>query len=180
MSRGRVPIGDYGLVGDTRTAALVAPDGSIDWCCLPRFDSPPVFGRLVGGEDAGCFAVGPAEPTQPMRRRYVDSTTTVETTWAVDGGELRLADSMVAEVSGRFLPGTLLIRRLEATGSGVSFEVLGPAPAPLARLRGEHRVQFFLKGRQRALMRDALRKVLADVPEARKRVTVDVDPLNVL
>jgi primosomal protein N' (replication factor Y) (superfamily II helicase) len=72
-----------------------------------------------------------------------------------------------------------LVRRLEARASG-SFSILGPAPAPLARLRGEHRVQFFLKGTRRAEMREALRAALAEMPEIRRRVTVDIDPLNVL
>ena len=56
-----VPIGAYGLIGDTRSAALVAPDGSIDWWCVPRFDAPPLFGRLVGGDEAGWFTIGPGE-----------------------------------------------------------------------------------------------------------------------
>ena len=60
------------------------------------------------------------------------------------------------------------------------FAILGPAPAPLGKLRGEHRVQFFLKGQKRAAMREALKTVLAGMPEIRRRVTVDVDPLTVL
>ncbi|HXQ56292.1 MAG TPA: trehalase-like domain-containing protein, partial [Actinomycetes bacterium] len=54
------PIEGYGLLGDTRTAALVALDGAIDWLCVPRFDGQPVFGRLVGGPAAGTFRMGPA------------------------------------------------------------------------------------------------------------------------
>ncbi|MBI4885576.1 MAG: primosomal protein N' [Acidobacteria bacterium] len=73
-----------------------------------------------------------------------------------------------------------LVRRLEPAAGRVPFTLLGPAPAPLARLRGEHRVQFFLKGTRRVAMREAVRDALAEMPEARKRVTVDVDPLNVL
>jgi len=71
-----------------------------------------------------------------------------------------------------------LVGALDGPAGG--FVVLGPAPAPLARLRGEHRVQFFLKGSRRTQMRDALRGVLASRPKVRRRVTVDVDPLNVL
>jgi primosomal protein N' (replication factor Y) len=66
-----------------------------------------------------------------------------------------------------------------ATATG-GFAILGPAPAPLGKLRGEHRVQFFLKGQKRAAMREALKMGLAGMPEIRKRVTVDVDPLTVL
>jgi primosomal protein N' (replication factor Y) len=73
-----------------------------------------------------------------------------------------------------------LVRRLEPAAGAASFVILGPAPAPLARLRGEHRVQFFLKGARRADMRNALKTVLAMMPEVRRRVTVDVDPLTVL
>jgi primosomal protein N' (replication factor Y) (superfamily II helicase) len=73
-----------------------------------------------------------------------------------------------------------IVRRLEPAAATASFTILGPAPAPLGRLRGEHRVQFFLKGTRRAEMRNALKTVLAGMPEVRRRVTVDVDPLSVL
>ena len=74
---------------------------------------------------------------------------------------------------------TDVVRRLEPA-TATHFSILGPAPAPLGRLRGEHRVQFFLKGTRRAEMRSALKTVLASMPEIRRRVTVDVDPLTVL
>jgi len=115
----RVPIGDYGLIGDTRSAALVAPDGSIDWWCVPRFDDPPLFGRLVGGDEAGWFSLGPGEAARVSDRAYRHATVTLTTTWSVEGGELELADSLVAEVEGRFLPGTVLVRRLTARGRSV-------------------------------------------------------------
>jgi primosomal protein N' (replication factor Y) len=73
-----------------------------------------------------------------------------------------------------------IVAGLEGVARAGLFTVLGPAPAPLGRLRGEHRVQFFLKGTRRAEMRRALRDALAAHPNLRRRVTIDVDPLNVL
>jgi primosomal protein N' (replication factor Y) len=75
---------------------------------------------------------------------------------------------------------TEIVQRLKPFTVTGSFLILGPAPAPLVRLRGEHRVQFFLKGARRSDMRNALKAMLAEMPDVRRRVTIDVDPLNVL
>ena len=75
---------------------------------------------------------------------------------------------------------TEIVRRIEPASAAAGVTVLGPAPAPLVRLRGEHRVQFLLKGTRRADMRRALQAALAEMPQVRRRVTVDVDPLTVL
>ena len=73
-----------------------------------------------------------------------------------------------------------LAGRLRTGAEAGQYRVLGPAPAPLGRLRGEYRAQLFLKGSRRAPMRDALKAALAAQPESRRRVTIDVDPLSVL
>jgi primosomal protein N' (replication factor Y) len=75
---------------------------------------------------------------------------------------------------------TDIVRRIEPATATAKLTILGPAPAPIVRLRGEHRVQFLLKGTRRADMRRALDAALADMPSVRRRVTVDVDPLSVL
>lgn len=110
------PIADYGLLGDTRTAALVSGNGSLDWLCVPRFDGEPVFGALVGGAAAGTFRLGPSSAAPVVARRYRSDSATLETTWATTDGRLTLTEGMVAEVSGRLLPATLLVRRLSAEG----------------------------------------------------------------
>lgn len=112
-------IGDHALIGDTRTAALVTSDGVIDWMCLPHFDGSPVFGSLVGGEDAGRFRMGPAGPSRVVSRRYLPSTATLETTWETDDGRLTLTEGMVAELGSRLLPDTLVVRRLSAADGPV-------------------------------------------------------------
>ena len=76
--------------------------------------------------------------------------------------------------------GAEIVRRLEGITGQAGMMTLGPAPAPLGRLRGEHRVQVFIKGTRRAEMRQAVKRVLAEMPEIRRKVTVDIDPLSVL
>ena len=109
-----VPIEDYGLLGDTRTAALVGSDGSVDWLCVPRFDGQPVFGRLVGSSAAGRFRLGPRGPIEVVSRAYRPESATLETTWQTETGRLTLTEGLVAEVGGRLLPATMLVRRLTA------------------------------------------------------------------
>jgi GH15 family glucan-1,4-alpha-glucosidase len=86
----RHPIRDYGLIGDTRTAALTSTDGAIDWMCAPHFDSDPIFARLIGGPNAGTFRAGPTLPAQAVDRRYRPLTATIETTWETNNGRLTL------------------------------------------------------------------------------------------
>jgi GH15 family glucan-1,4-alpha-glucosidase len=113
------PSEDHGLIGDTRTAALVDSTGAINWMCVPAFDGQPVFGALIGGPDAGRFTLGPARATSVASRRYRTDTATLETSWATPSGKLTLTEGMVADLDGRLLPTTMLVRRLEATGAPV-------------------------------------------------------------
>jgi primosomal protein N' (replication factor Y) (superfamily II helicase) len=73
-----------------------------------------------------------------------------------------------------------VVRVLREAGRAGGFQVLGPAPAPFAKLRGEHRAQFFLKGSRRASMREAIRRALDGLPNVRRRIVIDVDPMSVL
>ncbi len=87
-------IEDYALIGDTRTAALVGRDGSIDWLCVPRFDSPACFAALLGGPEHGRWKIAPeAEPSR-IRRRYRDGTLVLETEFETADGVLRVTDCM--------------------------------------------------------------------------------------
>jgi GH15 family glucan-1,4-alpha-glucosidase len=90
-----VRIEDYGLIGDTQTAALVGRDGSIDWTCLPRFDSGACFAALLGEPENGRFKIAPVETPVQTRRRYRPGTLILETELeTAGGGVVRLTDFM--------------------------------------------------------------------------------------
>ncbi len=114
------PISQYGVIGDCRTAALIGPDGSIDWCCLPHFDSPAVFCRLLDADRGGFFRVSPEDGAESTMA-YLPETNILETTFRNDHGRLRLVDFMpvrhrplrtgvtgqVSAAIARMLPGNL-------------------------------------------------------------------------
>ncbi|MFI6043621.1 glycoside hydrolase family 15 protein [Nocardia sp. NPDC051321] len=87
-------IEDYGLLGDLQTAALVGRNGSIDWLCLPRFDSPACFAALLGDERAGYWRLAPTRGGVCSRRRYRGDTLILETEWDTPDGSVRLIDTM--------------------------------------------------------------------------------------
>src|SRR5271154_4780832 len=87
-------IEDYALIGDCHTAALVSRAGSIDWLCLPRFDSPASFAALLGTEEHGRWLIAPRSPVRRIDRRYRPGTLVLETTFETDEGSVTLIDFM--------------------------------------------------------------------------------------
>jgi GH15 family glucan-1,4-alpha-glucosidase len=88
-----LPIEDYALIGDCHTAALVGNDGSIDWLCLPRFDSASVFGALLGEEDSGRWLLAPSGEATATRE-YLGDTFNLVTRWVTDSGEVEVTELM--------------------------------------------------------------------------------------
>ncbi|HEX5759693.1 MAG TPA: glycoside hydrolase family 15 protein [Thermoanaerobaculia bacterium] len=119
-------IGDYALLGDCRSAALVSRDGSLDWLCLPRFDGPAIFAALLDPERGGRFVVHPAGDAA-VRRRYLPDTNVLETTFEGGGGVVRLTDAMTvaAEADKRreLLPEHEVLRVVECLEGEVEVEV---------------------------------------------------------
>src|SRR5512133_1099578 len=127
-----LPIGDYALLSDCRSAALVSRDGSVDWLCFPRFDAPSVFARLLDA-DAGYFSVRPAGQGGTARR-YVEQAMALETTFTTATGTVVLTDALAVGRNdrghelGAGSPGVLL-RRVACTEGTVELEV-AYAPRP--------------------------------------------------
>ncbi len=126
------PIAAYGLLADCNSAALVDRDGSVSWLCLPRYDSPAVFARILD-PDAGHWVIRPTGSYR-SERRYVPGTLVIETTFATDTGSVKLVDAMVFADRqrhhdlGRDAP-HLLLRLVEGLAGEVELQMqLAPRP----------------------------------------------------
>ena len=120
------PIGDDGLISDMNSCALVSRDGSIDWCCFPRFDSASVFGRILDWGKGGYFQLT-LEGVSSVTRRYLSGTNVLETTFEADSGRGKLTDFMTVHPStmpdGSFEIGSdhRVVRILECVSGSVNF-----------------------------------------------------------
>lgn len=120
------PIADYAIIGDTRTAALIASNGSLDWCCFPHFDSPAVFCKLLDVEKGGEFRIEPTG-TYTSARAYLDRTNVLCTTFSCAGGQCRLSDFMAvaaADATDRRDANSKIVRRIEGLAGECTIEVV--------------------------------------------------------
>jgi len=172
------PISDYAIIGDCRSAALVSRTGSIDWWCLPRFDSPPVFAAILDHARGGSFRVAPAAAFSSSRR-YVGRTAVLETTFTTSSGALRLIDAMPVadeEVKARSLwPEHEVLRSLEVIDGEVEVEIVYQprlvfATAPARITMHPHQALMVERGRVVLLLRTEVPlTVNEDGTEARGR-----------
>jgi GH15 family glucan-1,4-alpha-glucosidase len=120
------PIRDYAILGDCRTAALVSKQGSLDWLCLPRFDSPAVFAALLDADRGGRFSIRPTAPFTSSRG-YLGRTNVLGTTFTTASGKLRLTECMCVaaehERRGELEPDHEVLRLVECLAGEVEVEV---------------------------------------------------------
>jgi GH15 family glucan-1,4-alpha-glucosidase len=115
-------IEDYALIGDCLTAALVGRNGSIDWLCLPRFDSPACFAALLGTPEHGRFLIAPEGDGPPATRRYLDGSLVLESVFTTHEGEVALIDFMVPQ-DATTAPNTTIVRIIEGRRGRVSMRM---------------------------------------------------------
>lgn len=115
-------IGEYAVIGDCHTAALVHRHGSIDWCCLPRFDSDSCFGRILDWRTGGFFAVRPRIACA-IHREYVPNTLILVTTFRAGAREARLIDFFAMRRGGRKHPRRELVRIIEGVRGRMPFSI---------------------------------------------------------
>ncbi|HET8632334.1 MAG TPA: trehalase-like domain-containing protein, partial [Thermomicrobiales bacterium] len=132
------PIGEYALIGDCRAAGLVASDGSLDWLCFPRFDSPSLFGALLDAERGGRFRIRPLGAFR-SGRRYLPDTNILETTFRAPGGAVVLRDLMPVaseeEQRAELTPDHQVLREVAGLDGEVALEILYEPRPEYARAR---------------------------------------------
>src|SRR5260370_15055107 len=99
IARAYQPISSYGVIGDCRPAVLIAPDGAVDWACLPDFDSPAIFCHPPDARRGGYFQIAPADSSIPGSQRYLRGSNILQTTSTSPTWEIVLADFMPGESS---------------------------------------------------------------------------------
>ncbi len=119
-----LPIGDYALIGDCHSAALVSRRGSIDWCCLPRFDSGSTFARLLDRDHGGYCRVAPAgRAVWEVSREYLDDTLVLQTTYQGSSGEAQVTDLFLVRERPRHHWERRLLRVVEVRRGSVTFDL---------------------------------------------------------
>lgn len=108
------PLSDYGIVGDLRTAALIARDGSVDWLCLPRFDSRSVFGAILDSRRGGCFKISPCDEGVRSTQLYRPGTNILVTRFLSEKAVVELTDFMPLQASRSANEPSWLVRRVQA------------------------------------------------------------------
>jgi GH15 family glucan-1,4-alpha-glucosidase len=121
-SRSYPAIADYALIGDCHTAALISRAGSIDWCCLPRFDSDSCFGRLLDWQLGGHFTIRPQGQAY-VSREYIDKSLVLVTTYKSGRNSARVIDFFSMRSGGRHRPRRELVRIIEGISGTLSFDV---------------------------------------------------------
>ncbi|MDP9406306.1 MAG: glycoside hydrolase family 15 protein [Actinomycetota bacterium] len=116
------PIGDYALLADCHSAALVSRAASVDWACLRRFDAPSVFGRLLDWQQGGHFAITPVDARR-WSRRYVGDSLVLETTVTTPTGTVRILDGFAMHRGGQRHPRGQLLRVVEGVDGEVTLDV---------------------------------------------------------
>jgi GH15 family glucan-1,4-alpha-glucosidase len=118
-----LPIGDYALINDCHSAALVSRHGSIDWCCMPRFDSEPCFGRLLDWQRAGYCRIAPAEGAFDCARQYLDDTMVLCTRFEVESGRVQVFDLLVLTDANTAHADRQVVRIVEGLEGQVELDV---------------------------------------------------------
>ncbi len=117
------PIGDYALISDCHCAALVSKAGSVDWCCMPRFDADSCFGRLLDWDRGGFCAIAPVAAAKEVKRHYVPDTMVLETCFRTADGEARLYDFFAMDGNAKDRDHPEHVRLIEGISGRIEFHV---------------------------------------------------------